>query len=99
MLLRSGGGRTEAPSGGGSTGVPINRSRAVLYQARTSSVVRVVFVANFDATFAAFFLSVVLRDGCVNDVFDTLFPFNSVARFMRARLDSILISLQCCSKM
>ena len=56
MLLRSGGGRTEAPSGGGSTGVPINRSRAVLYRARTSSVVRVVFVANFDATFAAFFL-------------------------------------------
>ena len=44
-------------------------------------------------------LSVVLRNGCVNDVFDTLFPFYSVARFMRARLDSILISLQCCSEM
>ena len=56
MLLQSGGGRTEAPSGGGSTGVPINRSRAVLYRARTSSVVRVVFVANFDATFAAILL-------------------------------------------
>ena len=98
MLLQLGGGRTEAPSGGGSTGVPINRSHAVLYRVRTSSVVRVVFVANFDATFAAF-PPVVLRNGCVNDVFDTLFPFNSVARFMRARLDFILISLQCCSEM
>ena len=93
MLLRSGGGWTEAPSGGGCTGVPINRSRAVLYWARTSSVVRVVFVANFDPTFAAVCFSVVLRNGHVDDVFDTLLLFNSV---MRARLDSILISLHCC---
>ena len=93
MLLRSGGGWTEAPSGGGSTGVPINRSRTVFARARTSSVVRVVFVATFDPTFAAVCFSVVLRDGHVDDVFDTLFLFNSV---MRARLDSILISLHCC---
>ena len=70
----------------------INRSRTVFARARTSSVVRVIFVATFDPTFDAVCFSVVLRNGHVNDVFDTLFLFNSV---MRARLDSILISLHC----
>ena len=71
----------------------INRSRTVFARARTSSVVHVVFVATFDPTVAAVCFSVVLRNGHVNDVFDTLFLFNSV---MRARLDSVLISLHCC---
>ena len=75
--------------------MPINRSRAVFARGRTSSMVRVVFVANLYATFAAVCFSVVLRDGRVDDVFDTLFPFNSV---MRARLETVLISLHYCNE-
>ena len=73
--------------------MPINRSHTVFARARTSSVVRVVFVANFDPTFAAVCFSVVLRNGHADDVFDTLFPNKSV---LRARLETVLMSLHCC---